>query len=77
LILAELKSYLKERGQASLQDLGFHFGVEPDAVRSMLAVWIRKGKVERSFLSSDCGGNCNRCAPETTELYRWRGDADD
>jgi predicted ArsR family transcriptional regulator len=71
-ILSDLKRYLSEREQASLADLALHFGVEPDAVRTMLEVWMRKGQVERSSVSPNCGGNCNRCAPETTEIYRWR-----
>ncbi len=33
MILAELRNYLCERGQASLQDLALHFDTAPDALR--------------------------------------------
>lgn len=72
MILSDLKSYLQERGQATLFDISVHFDAEPEVVRAMLGVWIRKGMVEGMKVSADCGGNCNRCPPETTEIYRWR-----
>jgi hypothetical protein len=72
-ILAELRAYLRERGQATLSDMMVRFDADADALRPMLAVWLRKGVVERLRVSPDCGGNCNRCPPEATEIYRWRG----
>jgi len=73
MILSDLKAYLQERSQATLADMAVHFDAEADAVRAMLDVWIRKGKAERFTVSPDCGGHCTRCAPETTEIYRWIG----
>jgi hypothetical protein len=73
MILSELRRYLEARGQASLADLSVHFDTDADALRPMLDIWLRKGNVERFGISPDCGGNCNRCAPEATEIYRWRG----
>lgn len=72
MILSELKSYLRDHGQASLADMVLHFEAEPDVLRAMLQVWMHKGKVECYSVSPDCGGNCNRCPPEATEIYRWR-----
>jgi hypothetical protein len=74
MILADLKIYLQERGQATLSDLVTHFDASPVALRPMLDLWMRKGKVECLHVSPDCGGNCNRCAPEVTEIYRWSGE---
>jgi hypothetical protein len=71
-ILSEIRSYLQRRGQASLSDMMVHFNTDPEALRPMLEVWVKKGQVERFSASPDCGGNCNLCAPEATELYRWR-----
>ena len=72
MILSDLKRYLEERGQATLADLALHFEAEPEVVRAMLEVWMRKGRVERSTVSPNCGGTCTRCAPESMEIYRWR-----
>jgi putative ferrous iron transport protein C len=70
-ILSELRRYLKERGQATLTDIALHFDAEPDALRPMLEMWIRKGKVERWEAGTGCGSACQRCDPAATEIYRW------
>jgi hypothetical protein len=73
MILSDLKRYLEERGQATLADMALHFEAEPEVVRAMLEVWMRKDRVERSTVSPNCGGTCTRCAPESMEIYRWKG----
>jgi hypothetical protein len=74
LILSDLKRYLQERGQASLWDMALHFDAEPDVVRAMLDVWVRKGRVQRDPLDAACGGNCNQCDMAASEIYRWTGE---
>jgi hypothetical protein len=74
MILSDVKAYLQARGQATLSDMMIHFDTDADALRPMLAVWLRKGRVERLSASPDCGSNCNLCAPEATEIYRWKGE---
>ena len=71
MILTELKRYLLQRGQASLQDIAVHCDAEPDAVRGMLEQWIRKGRVERRLLSDSCSTGCDKCDPNGVEFYRW------
>lgn len=71
MILADLRRYLQEREEASLADLALHFDADPEVVRSMLELWINKGKVERCTPSETCGVSCNRCDPTVTEIYRW------
>jgi hypothetical protein len=71
-ILSDIKAYLQARGQATLSDMMVHFNADAEALRPMLDVWVRKGKLERFSVSPDCGGNCNLCAPEATEIYRWK-----
>jgi hypothetical protein len=69
MILSEIGTYLRRRGQASLRELALHFGAEPDAVRGMLAHWIGKGRVCRKSAAA-CGG-CTQCDPATLEIYVW------
>ncbi len=74
MILSEVKSYLVQRRQATLSDIALHFDSDPDAVRGMLELWIRKGRVRRQALTASCGQSCGSCDPATTEIYLWVDD---
>ena len=73
MILADIKTYLRQRGQASLADLVLHFDSEPEALRGMLDLWVRKGRVRKVQLGGSCGG-CSECDPMAGETYQWSGD---
>jgi len=72
MILSQVRDYLKQRGQCTLSDIALHFDTDADAVRGMLEIWIRKGKVERSSATASCGTSCQACDPAATEVYSWR-----
>ncbi len=71
MILSDLRTYLRERGQSSLQDIALHFDTDPDALRGMLDHWIRKGKVSRMTNASCASGGCTQCDPAAVEIYAW------
>ena len=71
MILADIRDYLKQRGQCTLSDIALHFDSDADAVRGMLDVWIRKGKVEKRSATASCGTSCQSCDPAATEIYSW------
>ncbi len=71
MILSDLRAYLRERGQSSLQDMALHFDTDPDALRGMLEHWIRKGKVSRMTNASCASSGCTQCNPSTVEIYVW------
>lgn len=71
MILSDLRDYLRQRGQASLQDMALHFDADPEALRGMLEHWIRKGKVTRQTAKASCGDSCTQCDPATVEIYVW------
>lgn len=71
MILSELRDYLEARGRASLQELALHFDTEPDALRGMLAHWIRKGRASRRSAGVSCGSRCTQCDPASVEIYVW------
>jgi len=71
MILADLRHYLQQRGQASLADMALHFDTTPDALRGMLDLWVRKGRVRRQSASSACGTGCCKCDPATVDIYCW------
>ncbi len=69
--LADLRGYLQGRTGATLAELAQHFRADPEILRGMLAVWIRKGKVDRRPLAAGCGSGCGQCDPASVELYSW------
>lgn len=70
MILADVRSYLEERGRAPLTDLCTRFSVEADALRPMLQMWERKGRVRRLEAgTASCNGCCG-CG-STPEVYEW------
>lgn len=71
MILADIKTYLQERGRAPLSDIALHLKSDPDAVRGMLERWIRKGKVRKLLARASCNSSCKVCDPSTTEIYEW------
>jgi hypothetical protein len=71
MILSDIRAYLRQRGQATLADMALHFDTDPDALRGMLEVWMRKGKVQKRSATASCGSGCDRCDSAATEIYAW------
>jgi len=74
-MLADIRTYLQERGQAPLSDIARHLDVTPEVARDMLELWVRKGKVHRMVATPSCGTSCSQCDPATTEIYAWGNDS--
>lgn len=77
-VLIDLKTYLQAHGQTSMRDLSTHFHLTPDALRGMLAHWMRKGRVERHDFTGGCScgsksrQSCGACGVEDSfEFYEW------
>ena len=70
-MLAGIRNYLRQRGQATLADIAHHFRVSPEVARQMLEVWERKGKVYRRAATASCGTSCSQCDPAATEIWEW------
>ena len=71
MILSKVRDYLKQRGQCTLSDIALHFDTDANAVRGMLDIWIKKGKVEKRSATASCGTSCQSCDPAATEIYTW------
>lgn len=71
MILSELRDYLKQQHRLSLLEMANHFDIDADALRGMLAKWMRKGKVQKVDMGATCGTSCCKCDPAMTELYEW------
>lgn len=71
-MLSRLNDLLRERRRASLADMALALGATPDALRDMLALLERKGRVRRLPAGSACGGACGKkCDLANSELYEW------
>jgi putative ferrous iron transport protein C len=71
MILQEIKQYVKDRKQASLQDIAVHFDKEPETVRGILDFWVRKGRIKLQTQSPSCSGSCHCSANKSQEIYQW------
>lgn len=69
MILQQLQVYLCTHPATSLEALAQHFHTDANALRGMLDLLIRKGRV-RKLRIQPCG-NCHSCDPESLELYEW------
>lgn len=76
MILAELRDYVQRNRVVSIAGLIAHFDMDPNTLREMLEVWIRKGKI-RKVQVDDCSSSpimcqkCLQCHMQSAELYEW------
>ncbi len=73
MILARVENHLRQHKRASLTDLAGALDTSPDALRGMLAMLTRKGRIRPLPAGTACGGGCSKCKPETVELFEWIG----
>ena len=74
MILSELAGYLAQHRRVALIDMAHRFGASPDALRGMLAILERKGRVRRLQGGAACGSACGKCDVATLETYEWLGE---
>jgi DeoR/GlpR family transcriptional regulator of sugar metabolism len=77
MILNELTHYLAEHRRAGLMDLAHRFEASPDALRGMLTMLERKGRIRRLTGAVACTRGCSACDPATLEMYEWIGERAD
>jgi DNA-binding IclR family transcriptional regulator len=58
---------IQAHSRASLTELALHFRTEESALRPMLALLVRKGRIHR-LEGQKCGG-CSRCGSTSQEFY--------
>lgn len=73
MIISRLEDYLREHRRVALSDMAIALNAEADALRHMLGMLERKGRVSRLPSGTPCGGGCTKCHPTTVELYEWCG----
>jgi hypothetical protein len=71
MILSELRSYLAAQKRAALLDLSRHFDADPQAIRGMLSILVRKGRVRKLPAGTMCSTGCSKCDTASIEIYEW------
>jgi hypothetical protein len=74
MVLAELRDFLQQRQRVALSELISHFAVDAEAMRGMLALWQRKGRLRKVSKTAQCGTQCCQCDTTLTEIYEWLDD---
>ncbi|HPQ95044.1 MAG TPA: FeoC-like transcriptional regulator [Thiolinea sp.] len=70
MMLGDIRDYLQQQGQASLNQVAVHFDIAPDTARFALGNWQKKGRVQEQAAS--CGGGCGSgCGKAGEPLYVW------
>lgn len=72
--LIDLKNYLCQQQEATLNELAHHFDTSPQTVQAMLDYWQRKGKVVPISVKS-CQKGCAGCTQRGNVFYRWQKDS--
>lgn len=67
-MLAQVREVLVDNPVASITDIAAKLQTNPDVARSMVDVWVRKGRVARVEVAC---GTCTECGSDATELYQW------
>lgn len=70
MILSQLSQYITEHRRVSVQDMAHHFDADTDALRAMLEVLERKGRVRKLPVGGLCSSSgCSKCSLAPPELY--------
>jgi len=73
MILSELTAYLAEHKRVALTDMAYRLGSDPEALRGMLIILERKGRIRKLPAGIACGGGCSKCDSASIEIYEWVG----
>lgn len=70
MILSEVRQYLEQHGRVALTDMVYRFEADEEAIRRMLQILERKGKVRR-LSSGTCDSGCSKCDVAKLEFFEW------
>lgn len=70
-MLGKILALLDERGALSVREIALALGIDPGALRPMLDLLERKGRVER--LEPPCRKSCSACSCDSDAMTFFRG----
>lgn len=71
MILTRVINHLKLNRRVALRDMALALSISPDALREILSVLERKGKIQKLASGTKCSGSCSKCTPNSIEIYEW------
>jgi putative ferrous iron transport protein C len=71
MILVDIRRYLENHQTATLNDLALCFDADPESIRDMLMLWVKKGRVKKLPVQAGCGNGCGQCHCSLGESYQW------
>ena len=71
MLLLDMKKHLQDQSSSSVLELALKFKLQPEIVKEMLSVLVRKGQVRICMKTPKCGTQCTQCSTLTTEIYEW------
>lgn len=71
MILTRVINHLKLNRRVALRDMALALSISPDALREILSILERKGKIQKLASGTKCSGSCAKCAPNSIEIYEW------
>jgi hypothetical protein len=72
MMLGEIRSYLQQRGTATLNEVAVHFDIAADTARFALNYWQKKGKVRERAAGCAAGGCAGGgCGGQSAAVYAW------
>jgi putative ferrous iron transport protein C len=72
MLAIDIKRYLEHNKTATLSQLSNQFDMNPDNMRDLLSMWVKKGKIKLTgYCDTKDHANCN--TPQD-EIYEWLED---
>lgn len=71
MILSQVREYLAEHKRVALTDMAHRFDADAEALRGMLTILERKGKVRKLPPGTGCSSGCGKCDASTIEIFEW------
>ena len=71
MILSDLRRYLAEHKRVALTDMAYRFETDTEALRGMLEILVRKGRVRKLPIGTACRSGCTKCDASQIEIFEW------
>lgn len=69
--LIELRQFVRNKGQVTLDDITEHFHVDAAKIESMMQLFIGKQLVEKQTIETKCS-QCSCCSKTSEVIYHWK-----
>lgn len=81
MLMQKILEYIQLKGRVNLLDLARYFKMDESALKAMLEIWVKKGKLTLYDANQNCDdlknnkkqcSDCAGCHPSASLIYIWR-----